>query len=53
VSLRLLRAVTSIEGRLLRSVAPLLGAPGSLTPGTVSGERKPHVAPLPCSRATA
>lgn len=46
LSLRLLHAVTSIDGRLLRSVARLLRAPGSLTLAYVSGERKPYIAPF-------
>ncbi len=46
LSIRLLHAVTSIDGRLLRSIARLLRAPGGLTLAYVAGERKPYIAPF-------
>lgn len=46
LSIRLLHAVTSIDGRLLRSVGRLLRTPGSLTLAYVAGERKPYIAPF-------
>jgi hypothetical protein len=43
---KLLHATTSIDGRLLRTVARLLRRPGSLTLAYIGGERKPYIAPF-------
>lgn len=43
---KLLHAMTSIDGRLLRTFWRLLRQPGVLTVAYVAGERKPYIAPF-------
>lgn len=43
---QLLNAVSSIDGRLLRTLRTLFVRPGALTVAWVQGPRKPHVGPI-------
>jgi hypothetical protein len=43
---QLLRAFTSIDGRLIRTFRHLVGRPGSLTVAYLQGQRKPYVGPV-------
>ena len=43
---RLVHVLTSVDGRLLRTLNRLLGQPGALTVAYVRGPRKPYVAPF-------
>src|SRR5262245_32148220 len=39
-------ALTSVDGRLLRSFRSLVGSPGSLTVAFIEGRRKPFLGPV-------
>lgn len=43
---QLVKALSGIDGRLIRSLRTLLGHPGALTSAYVQGQRKPYVGPF-------
>jgi hypothetical protein len=47
VAYQLFNALSSIDGRLIRSLRRLLTRPGSLTVAYVNGPRKPYIGPFP------
>jgi hypothetical protein len=44
---QLVEALTTVDGRLLRTFRCLVGRPGSLTVAYLQGRRKPYVGPVP------
>ncbi|HUQ50831.1 MAG TPA: DUF3667 domain-containing protein, partial [Gammaproteobacteria bacterium] len=44
---QIFHALTSVDGRLLRSFALLLRHPGELTVAYLQGQRKPYLGPVP------
>jgi len=44
---QIFRSLTSVDGRLVRSLVQLVGKPGSLTAAYLQGRRKPYIGPVP------